>query len=577
VQLTADGGRLHIHLELQPVIGEDGYLENFIAIATNITTRIETELQLRRAKDEADAASRAKSEFLASMSHEIRTPMNGVIGMTSLLLDTDLNPEQRDYVSTIRTSGDALLSIINEILDFSKIESGRMELEHQPFELAQCVEEAVDIFSAQAAAKSIELAYFIDPAVPPCILGDITRLRQVLVNLMNNAIKFTPQGFVTIEVGVISDNPARPAEGNLLIDFYITDTGIGIPADRQHLLFQPFSQVDSSTTRKFGGTGLGLAICHRLCQMMGGSIDVQSTPGQGSRFHFCIQTTAVPITDVNTPPLFPALITEGAVLAVDDHPVNRTALQHLLAGWSLRPLVAATEAEALTIVEGKALAAAIVDQELAGASGVALIPQLRALYPNLPIILLTPAHGSPKRDESFDSLVFRLPKPIKPYPLHDTIRRATQAASVGSVAGATDLVGTAIRLSEAIPLTILLVEDNPVNQKVALGYLARLGYKADAVGNGQEALDAMVNRNFDLIFMDLQMPVMDGLEATRTIRAQLPKERQPLIVALTANAMPGDRETCLAAGMNDYLSKPVKIEELQSMIQRHFGHRTSGS
>ncbi|AOS43099.1 Signal transduction histidine-protein kinase BarA [Lacunisphaera limnophila] len=574
VQLTADGGRVHIHLELQPVIGDEGFLENFIAISTNISARIETEHQLRRAKEEADAASRAKSEFLASMSHEIRTPMNGVIGMTSLLLDTDLNAEQRDYVSTIRTSGDALLSIINEILDFSKIESGRMELEHQPFELAQCVEEAVDIFSAQAAAKNIELAYFLDPAVPPCILGDITRLRQVLVNLMNNAIKFTPSGFVTIEVGVIADNPANPAAGNLLIDFYVSDTGIGIPADRQHLLFQPFSQVDSSTTRKFGGTGLGLAICHRLCEMMGGSIDVESVPGQGSRFHFCIQTTAVPITDGNTPPLFPPLPATGAVLAVDDHPVNRTALRHLLEGWALRPLLAATPDEAMSVIRDQPLAAAIVDQDLAGVSGVSLIPRLRALQPNLPIIMLVPAHGSPKRDESFDSLVFRLPKPIKPYPLHDALRRATQAAGAGVTAGASDLAGTAIRLAEAIPLSILLVEDNPVNQKVALGYLARLGYQPDAVSNGREAVEAVTSRPFDLVFMDLQMPVMDGLEATRAMRAALPPDRLPLIVALTANAMPGDRETCLAAGMNDYLSKPVKIEELQTMIQRHFGHRT---
>ncbi len=568
VQLTADGGRVHIHLELQPVIGEEGYLENFIAIATNITARIETEIQLRRAKEEADAASRAKSEFLASMSHEIRTPMNGVIGMTSLLLDTDLNAEQRDYVSTIRTSGDALLSIINEILDFSKIESGRMELEHQPFELAQCVEEAVDIFSAQAAAKSIELAYFIHPAVPPCILGDITRLRQVLVNLMNNAIKFTPHGFVTIEVSAIADR------GSLLLDFHVTDTGIGIPSDRLHLLFQPFSQVDSSTTRRFGGTGLGLAICHRLCQMMGGSIDVQSTLGVGSRFHFCIQTTAVPVTDASSPPLFPPLAADGVVLAIDDLPVNRATLQHLLESWSLRALVTARADEALTAIGGQRLAAAIIDQDLAGESGATLIPTLRSLQPNVPIILLTPAHGSPKRDESFDSLVFRLPKPIKPYPLHDTLRRATQAAGSATVAGATDLAGTAIRLSEAIPLDILLVEDNPVNQKVALGYLSRLGYQVDAVSNGQEALDTMRDRNFDLILMDLQMPVMDGLEATRTIRTQLPKERQPFIIALTANAMPGDRETCFEAGMNDYLSKPVKIEELQSMIQRHFGHRT---
>ncbi|MFZ5495161.1 MAG: response regulator [Verrucomicrobiota bacterium] len=569
---AADGQRLHIHVEIQPVGNEEGYIENFIAIITNITARIETEHQLRRAKEEADAASRAKSEFLASMSHEIRTPMNGVIGMTSLLLDTELNPEQRDYVNTIRTSGDALLSIINEILDFSKIESGRMELENQPFELAQCVEEAVDIFSAQAAAKSIEIAYVLDPAVPACVLGDITRLRQVLVNLMNNAIKFTAQGFVTIEVSVVADNRARPADGNLLIDFYVTDTGIGIPPDRLHLLFKPFSQVDSSTTRKFGGTGLGLAICHRLCEMMGGSIDVQSTPGRGSRFHFCIQTTAVPLTDGDTPPLFPPLAARGAVLAVDDLPVNRTALKNCLESWSLRPLLAADAAEALAVIQGQPLAAAIVDQDLGAASGLELIPKLRARHPGLPIIVLAPAHGAPKRDDSFDSLVFRLPKPIKPYPLHDTLRRATQAGAAAQP-GATDLAGAAIRLAEAIPLDILLVEDNPVNQKVALGYLSRLGYKADAVANGQEAADTVGSRRFDLVLMDLQMPVMDGFEATRRIRARVPKERQPVIIALTANAMPGDRENCLAAGMNDYLAKPVKLEELQTMIQRHFGHR----
>jgi PAS domain S-box-containing protein len=568
IHLAADGQRAHVHLDLQPILGEDGSPENFIVIATDITARVETETQLRRAKEEADTASRAKSDFLASMSHEIRTPMNGVIGMTSLLLDTDLSPEQRDYVSTIRTSGDALLSIINEILDFSKIESGRMELENQPFELTQCVEEVVDIFAAQAAAKGIELAYCIDAAVPPCILGDITRLRQVLVNLTNNAVKFTPKGFVTLEVRLAAD--ARPAEGDFLLDFVVADTGIGIPPDRQHLLFKPFSQVDSSTTRKYGGTGLGLAICHRLCEMMGGSIELDSAPGRGSSFHFCIRTQAVSLADTGTP-LFAPLHVRGPVLAVDDHPVNRAMLEQCLRKWSIAPQVAATAAEALERAVEIRPAAVIIDQDLGGTSGVDLISRLREKFPTLPVILLAPAHGSLRRDESFDALVFRLPKPIKPYPLHDTLRRAL--AGAGGPGGPDDFTGVAMRLAESIPLNILLAEDNPVNQKVALGYLKRMGYEADAVANGLEAVAAVQKRRFDLVFMDLQMPEMDGTTATVEIRRLLPVDAQPVILALTANAMPGDRERCLAAGMNDHLTKPVKLEDLQSAIQRFFGQR----
>jgi PAS domain S-box-containing protein len=572
IQLAADGRRLYVHLEIQPVTGEEGLVENTIAIATDITARVETEQQLRRAKEEADAASRSKSEFLASMSHEIRTPMNGVIGMTSLLLETDLSPEQRDYVSTIRTSGDSLLSIITEILDFSKIESGKMELELQPFELAQCVEEAIDIFSAPAAAKNVELAYTIDPLTPACINGDITRLRQILVNLVGNAVKFTARGSVAIEVSAVHLLPDQPADGEVIIDFQVTDTGIGIPPEHQHRLFQPFSQVDSSNTRKYGGTGLGLAMCHRLSQLMGGGIDVQSTPGEGSRFHFTIRTTAVALTDGNTTPLFPPLPSRGAVLAVDDLPVNRTMLERCLRNWSLEPMLAATADEALVLSRTQPLAAAIVDQELAGTSGLELVARLRSSLPALPIVLLAPANVNLKRLDGADALIFRLPKPLKPYGLHDTLRRALVGAAVQSAVSSP--LSQPVRLADSIPLDILLAEDNPVNRKVAHGYLERLGYKAATAVTGREAVNAVKERRFNLVFMDLQMPEMDGLDAAREIRTHCPQDNQPVIVALTANAMQGDRETCLAAGMNDYLTKPLKIEDLQAAILRHFGVKT---
>lgn len=573
VQQAQAGRRFYVHLDVQPIINDEGLAENFIAIETDITARVETEQQLRRAKAEADATSRAKSDFLATMSHEIRTPMNGVIGMTSLLLETELSSEQRDYVSTIRTSGDALLSIINEILDFSKIESGRMELEKQPFELVHCVEEAVDIFARQAAAKNIELAYFIDPAVPRCILGDSTRVRQVLVNLVNNAVKFTENGFITIEVRMPGDRTPGPDEG-VTLDFLVTDTGIGIPPERLGMLFKPFTQVDSSTTRKYGGTGLGLAICDRLCQLMGGSIDVVSTPGKGSSFHFTIQSTTVDLADLSAP-VFAPIPGAGPVLAVDDHRINRAMLAECLKIWRFQPLIAADAAEALHLASQGPLVAAIVDQDLAGVSSAALVAELRAKRPSLPVILLSPAGDGHHRDESHDSLVFRLPKPIKPYTLHDTLRHAL----LGALAAGTEpnAVGGPVRLAESIPLDILLVEDNPVNQKVAMHFLQRMGYRADAVGNGLEAVQAVQERDFKLVFMDVQMPEMDGFAATREIRAKIPKERQPVIIALTANAMQGDRERCLEAGMDDYITKPIKIDDIELIIRRFFGPKAAGA
>ena len=527
---------------------------------------------LRGAEAEVDEVSRVKTEFLASMSHEIRTPMNGVIGMTSLLLGTELTAEQRDYVSTIRTSGDTLLSIINEILDFSKIESGRIELEYQPFDLALCVEEAIDLFVGPAAAKNIEVAYFIEAKTPGCVLGDSSRVRQVLVNLLKNAVTFTDSGSITLEVRTGGEIASSPGE-NALLEFRVKDTGIGIPPERLGLLFKPFSQVDSSNTRKYGGTGLGLAIADRLCQLMGGNIDVTSTPGEGSCFRFSIQAKVVHLASVAKPNLA-AIPAGGPILAVDDLPLNRARLNECLNTWQLLPLIAADATEALSLVASGPLAAAIIDHDLAGAPSLRLVAELRASRPHLPIIILTSAGEPHRRGDSHDALFFHLPKPIKPLALYDALRHAiVGASSIGSSPAM--IGGLPIRLAESIPLDILLVEDNPVNQKIALRFLQRLGYRADAVANGLEAVQTVRARDYKLLFMDVQMPEMDGFAATREIRATIAKDRQPVIIALTANAMQGDRERCLDAGMNDYITKPVKIDEIEQIIRRFFALKSS--
>jgi len=572
------GRRYHLRLDLQPVRGDGGQIENFIALATDITARVETESELRRAKAEADAASRAKSDFLASMSHEIRTPMNGVIGMTSLLLETELTPEQKDYVSTIRTSGDALLAIINEILDFSKIESGKMEIEQQPFELAQCIEEALDIFALQASAKGIELAYYVDAAVPPWIEGDMTRLRQVLVNLVNNAVKFTPQGSITVEVHVatVETSPGfhvvHEQQGRLLLDFFITDTGIGIPADRQHLLFKPFTQVDNSTTRKYGGTGLGLAICDRLCQLMGGSIDVKSKPGEGSTFRFSVEVRSVaPVVD-EPPAAIPERLHGRSVLIMDDHAINRATISRVVATLGFAPVATHNLYNAAELAVQHKLAGAVIDdQGEYGEKGSMLAQQLRERHPRLPIVLyVSPVETSRGVDDA-DPFFVRLAKPVKAALLRQVI--AELCAEPGAAESRAPVAPPAPPPDDRPPLEILLVEDNPVNQKVALHFLGRLGYRADAVGNGLEALQALEQRSYELVFMDVQMPEMDGYTATREIRRRVPVDRQPKIIALTANAIQGDRERCLEAGMDDYLSKPVRLEDLERIIKRYFAHK----
>jgi CheY-like chemotaxis protein len=520
--------------------------------------------------------------------------MNGVIGMTSLLFDTPLNPEQREFVGTIRSSGQALLGIINEILDFSQMESGHTEIEHQPVEISQCVEEAVDGYALKAAAKKIEIACHLDPAVPPWILLDMTRLRQVLVSLLDNAVKFTPRGRITIEVRLAPVAPSHttptfpPGSNPQLIDFFVSDTGIGVAANHRDRLFKPFSQVDSSNTRKYGGNGLGLAICDRLCQLMGGTIDMRENPGGGSVFRFSIlaEPTASPVTSRFAP--LPRAMQQAKILLVDDLPLNRLTLSQSLAPFQLTVIEAATLAAGRQLAQQHTISAAIIDQELGDENGQTLVGELLTYQPELPIILLTnPTDSAAKKSAKDPANLVRIPKPIRPFLILETIHRLLSTTSSAapiiipslntapvSSPTRTPVASAPTPLSTSIPLRILIAEDNLVNQKVALRFLARLGYQATVANNGREALQILDEQSFDLVLMDMQMPEMDGLTATREIRKRYPAPRQPIIFALTANAVTGDRERCLESGMNDYLSKPVKMESIEQLIKKHFRPRT---
>lgn len=574
VNYSKSGRKFHLHVEIQPVRGADGSIEHFVAVETDITARVETELQLRRAKAEADETSRAKSEFLATMSHEIRTPMNGVIGMTSLLMATPLNREQRDCVSTIRTSGEALLTIINDILDFSKVESGKMELERAPFDLSLCLEEALDLFALQASAKRIELGYHIAADVPGSLLGDATRLRQVVVNLVNNAIKFTPGGSVSVEVrrtpatrSTAAATPlAAPDPDSLSLEFTVRDTGIGIPPDRLDRLFRPFSQVDSSTTRKYGGTGLGLAISQRLCGLMGGDIRVESGPAGGTAFIFTILTTVATGTSESGLATTPLALRGGWILCVEDHPVTQARLRTLCETWRVDCVVVPTAAAALTTAHLRAQPPALVVVDAGDAmhstSPLNALASLGCPMMALYLFGQTPP-VAPAGCNQFGSTT----KPLRTISFMLGVAALFQSSDRYRAAAST---GADRPLGDEVPLEVLVAEDNAVNQKVALRFLERLGYRADTVANGLEAVTTLEHRRYDLVLMDLQMPEMDGFEATRQIRRRLPAHRQPKIIALTANAMQGDREQCCAAGMDDHISKPMKMDEIAETIRRHF-------